>query len=253
MMTIPDLWNSLPAAWPPAALINHRGQSTAAAMLAWMLTLALRNQRAGVRYWLWFIASMKFLFPLGLLSALGEALRPSAVVLEQGPAIAAVAGEVASPFPDAAPSIASAQQGIHLAHAWPLIAGALWFSGVLVVAIRFFRAWRQMRADALAATPFSELTGVPVLTANTVREPGVFGIFHPRLLLPAGILDRLTPAQMDAIFAHELCHVRRGDNLTYALHMIVQTLFWFCPPVWFIGSRLIDERERACDEATVQS
>lgn len=35
--------------------------------------------------------------------------------------------------------------------------------------------------------------------------------------------------------------------------MIVEMLFWFHPLVWWIGARLIDERERACDEAVVQA
>lgn len=50
-------------------------------------------------------------------------------------------------------------------------------------------------------------------------EPGVFGIRHPVLLLPEGIADRLTPAQLEAVLAHEMCHVRRCDNLTAAIHL----------------------------------
>ena len=34
--------------------------------------------------------------------------------------------------------------------------------------------------------------------------------------------------------------------------MMVQALFWFHPLVWWIGARLVDERERACDEAVVR-
>jgi uncharacterized protein (TIGR03435 family) len=83
-------------------------------------------------------------------------------------------------------------------------------------------------------------------------EPGVFGIFRPVLLLPEGIADRLTPAQLEAILAHELCHVRRRDNLTAAIHMAVETIFWFHPLVWWIRARLIDERERACDEEVLR-
>jgi uncharacterized protein (TIGR03435 family) len=76
-------------------------------------------------------------------------------------------------------------------------------------------------------------------------------LFHPVLLLPAGIAERFEPRQVQAILAHELCHFRRRDNLTSAAHMVVEALFWFHPLVWWIGSRLIEERERACDEAVV--
>ncbi len=79
-------------------------------------------------------------------------------------------------------------------------------------------------------------------------EPGIVGVFHPVMLLPEGISARLTDAQLEAILAHELCHVRYRDNLAAAMHMLVEALFWFHPLVWWIGSRLVEERERACDE-----
>ena len=76
----------------------------------------------------------------------------------------------------------------------------------------------------------------------------MIGIFRPVLVLPEGIRDRLTPEQLAAIVAHELRHAARRDNLTGALHMLVETLFWFHPATWWIRRRLLDERERACDE-----
>jgi hypothetical protein len=83
-------------------------------------------------------------------------------------------------------------------------------------------------------------------------EPGVVGILRPVLLLPQGITDRLPAVQLDAILAHELCHVRRRDNLAAAIHMAVETVFWFHPLLWWIERRLVDERERACDEEVLR-
>ena len=54
------------------------------------------------------------------------------------------------------------------------------------------------------------------------------------------------------MLAHELCHVRRRDNFTAAIHMIVEAVFWFHPLVWWIGARLVEERERACDEEVLR-
>jgi uncharacterized protein (TIGR03435 family) len=34
--------------------------------------------------------------------------------------------------------------------------------------------------------------------------------------------------------------------------MVVEAIFWFHPLVWWLGSRLIDERERACDEEVLR-
>ncbi len=74
---------------------------------------------------------------------------------------------------------------------------------------------------------------------------------RPVLLLPAGITGYLTPPQLEAVLAHELCHVRRRDNLLGSIHMMVEAVFWFHPLVWWIGARLLEERERACDEAVL--
>ena len=78
------------------------------------------------------------------------------------------------------------------------------------------------------------------------------GIFRPLLLLPAGMVERFAPQQLASVLAHEMCHVRRRDNLTAAVHMIVEAVFWFHPLVWWISARLMEERERACDEAVLE-
>src|SRR5665213_2229284 len=66
--------------------------------------------------------------------------------------------------------------------------------------------------------------------------------------MPRGIGEKLSTIEMDAILAHGLCHLRRRDNLTAAIHMLVEALFWFHPLTWWIGRRLVEERELACDE-----
>jgi beta-lactamase regulating signal transducer with metallopeptidase domain len=53
---------------------------------------------------------------------------------------------------------------------------------------------------------------------------------------------------MKWMLSWRMAHHRRRDNLTAALQMLVEVLFWFWPVVWLIGARMIAERERACDE-----
>ena len=82
------------------------------------------------------------------------------------------------------------------------------------------------------------MASCPLVSSTAQLEPGVFGIFRPVLWLPAGIADRLDGAELEAVLAHELCHIRRRDNLFSALHMLVEALFWFHPLVWWLGARL---------------
>ena len=49
------------------AILNHLWQSTALVVAVALLTLAFRKNRAEVRYWLWWSASIKFLLPFTLL------------------------------------------------------------------------------------------------------------------------------------------------------------------------------------------
>lgn len=115
----------------------------------------------------------------------------------------------------------------------PEILFALWLCGFAANIAAWWRRWRRMRAE-------------PAMVL------GVFGVFRPVLRLPDGIADRLTPQQLEAVVAHELCHMRRRDNLAAAIHMLVEALFWFHPLVWWIEARLVEERERACDEEVLR-
>jgi TonB family protein len=79
-------------------------------------------------------------------------------------------------------------------------------------------------------------------------EPGIFGVWRPVLLWPEAISLHLDDAHLEAVLAHEAAHVRRRDNLTSLLHMLVEAVFWFHPLVWWMESQLVKERECACDE-----
>ena len=53
-------------------LTNHLWLSTLFALLAGLVTLTMRQERARIRYWVWLAASFKFLVPFEWLSALGS-------------------------------------------------------------------------------------------------------------------------------------------------------------------------------------
>ena len=133
---------------------------------------------------------------------------------------------------------------------WVLLA---WSLGSAVLLFRWLLQWIKLRGLVAAATPLDMEVPIPVREAATAFEPGVCGIIAPVLLLPQGISTRLTSTELDSVLEHELCHWWRRDNLTAALHMLVAALFWFHPLVWWLGGRLVIERERACDEEVIQS
>ena len=254
-MMLPAFWND---AWT-AALANHLWQSTVVTGIAWLLSLSLRKNHARMRFWVWMIASVKYLIPFSLLIAARESLRSAFATPIQRPLLAAAMEQITLPFsqvaPPAAVSFASAtpEAASRLGNLWPVILLAAWLCGFLLVMFSWMRGWLRIRASIRASSRMTLLAEVPVFCSSYLIEPGIFGIFRPVLLLPQGIDDRLSPAQLDTIIAHEICHVRRRDNLTAAIHMVVEALFWFHPAVWWIKTRLLEERELACDEVVLQS
>jgi len=262
------------------ALGNHLWQSTLCLAVAGLTTLVLRRNHAQARYGLWLAASVKFLVPFALLVAVGIHFARPSPILRAAPVggFYSVMDEVGQPFtktaarsrPAEKSSRAAQDAGLRyrLVQGLPAMLLAVWLCGFLAVLIVWWRRWRGMSAALRGATPLREgrdaealrraerLGGIrrPIhlLLSPASLEPGIFGIVRPVLVWPQGISERLDDAQLEAILAHEAWHVRRRDNLAAAIHMLVEAIFWFHPLVWWLGARLVEERERACDEKVVE-
>ena len=239
-----------------ADIFNHLWQSTVFGVAVALVSLAFRHNRARLRYGLWFVASIKFLIPFAAIAAAGGLF-----AWQQAPAslrsvvATPVVRDFNAPFTqlalDPTVAVAAAKQPGWIA----LLLFTVWGCGFLAIAITRVKQWREIRAAVGASTPWT--TAPPVAgdiefrTAPTVLEPGVVGLRRPVILVPAGIDSYLTADQFAAVVAHEVSHVRRRDNLTAAIHMLVEAVFWFHPLVWWIGARLVATREQACDEYVV--
>ncbi len=230
-------------------LANHLWQSTLFAAAAGGLTRLLRKNSARARYLLWLAASAKFLVPFALLTVLGAQLpwlRPVHATHSPSLSIAAHLAAQITPFGgDGVKAPAPVPRAGDVA----LIAfGVLWALGTVVVAARWFARWTQVRRALCASTQTSLRFLIPVRSSSLQLEPAVVGILRPVLLLPQGMEQRLTSEELRAVLDHEACHVAWRDNMAAALHMLVEALFWFHPLIWWLGARLVEERERACDE-----
>lgn len=250
---------------------NHLWQSTLFAGVVALLALALRKYQARTRYWLWLAASVKFLIPFSLLIAMGSHLvRPGHPTESQTGMYAAV-DEMSRPFTKAITLNASTfsmpvqSTTPHLPIA-PL--AAVWLGGIFVVFAFRYAQWRAITNLLRRSTPFSDgrevealrkmeriarmSRRIEVISSPGSLEPGVFGFVRPVLLWPEGISHHLDDAHLEAIVTHEVCHVQRRDNLTSAIHMMVEALFWYHPLVWWMEKQLVKERERACDQNVLE-
>jgi uncharacterized protein (TIGR03435 family) len=263
---------------------NHLWQSTASAAVAALLALALRANHARARYGLWLAASVKFLVPFSAMAAIGGSLGRWFVPAAPISRVPLFAEQIVQPFAPSEFASLPVTAAVPAPSVMPALLLSLWLCGVVAVLFYAWTRWRHVAAAVHSGTHLTEgrelealcklqkkagqearptgvrrwfgwggPPGLPSVVSSTAKlEPGVFGIFRPVLWLPAGIADRLEDAELEAILAHELCHIRRRDNLLSAIHMLVEALFWFHPLVWWLGARLEEERERACDEDLVR-
>ncbi len=257
------------------ALANHLWQSTLFAAVAALVAMSLRKNQARTRYWIWLAASVKFVVPFFLFISLGRWLAVSHPSSNATQSASLYAIDVASqPFtflPSPAPAEAFGT-GAHnsvsaLAEHLPAILLAVWTLGFLLILAGWWKRWHWIANAIRHSVPvrqgreFDAVRGlnhhipfqgqVSIAISETLHEPGVFRILRPVLVWPAGFSERLTDAELEAIVAHELCHLRRRDNLFAALHMLIEAIFWFHPLVWWLETRLVNERELACDETVI--
>ncbi|MBN1868162.1 hypothetical protein JW916_12830 [Candidatus Sumerlaeota bacterium] len=143
--------------------------------------------------------------------------------------------------------------------AWLL--GALAFTcSMIVQQVRLARALRSARAIeegplrvALErlALKFGNRPAPELLVSDTVSSPLLFGLWRPRIVLPASLAETLDSDEIDDILLHELTHWRRRDLIVCWVQLLAQTILWFHPFLWFANARIRHERECACDETAI--
>jgi beta-lactamase regulating signal transducer with metallopeptidase domain len=146
---------------------------------------------------------------------------------------------------------------------------AFWIAGVILLSIRLFSAWlgaqrlkiqgispaepsHQDALDRLQAK-LGVIRPIRLLQSAIVQVPAVIGWMRPVILLPASLATGLTIAQLEAILAHELAHVRRHDYLVNLLQAVIETLLFYHPAVWWISRQVRKERENCCDDLAVHA
>ncbi|HYP26771.1 MAG TPA: M56 family metallopeptidase [Blastocatellia bacterium] len=256
------------------ALVHFIWQGAAIAALYALAKVLLRKRAANIRY-------------AAACSALGLMLAAPVISLfemSRSPAGAHVfveaspAGAQAEPMIAGAPQRASgspastqstslkqwASERLALYLPWLL---ALWFAGVLFFSLRFagglvvaHRLRRRETGPALEQwqgkiRDLAERLGVSrhvrLCESLVVEVPTVIGWLRPVILLPASAVTGLSAAQIEALIAHELAHVRRYDYLINLLQTAVETLLFYHPAVWWVSAEIREEREHCCDDLAV--
>jgi beta-lactamase regulating signal transducer with metallopeptidase domain len=126
-----------------------------------------------------------------------------------------------------------------------------------VAAVRRFQAGRPID-DPEVNRLFNRLIAtlgisrpVQLLSVDGLAVPGVVGVLRPAILVPSSLVTGLTPDQWEAILAHELAHIRRWDYLVNLSQLVIESVLFFNPAVWWLSRQVRLEREACCDAAAV--
>jgi beta-lactamase regulating signal transducer with metallopeptidase domain len=94
---------------------------------------------------------------------------------------------------------------------------------------------------------------VAVRLSDEVLAPCTARLLRPVIWLPLSLLTRTPADQVEALLAHELAHIARRDWLWNGVQCVIEALLFFHPAVWWLGRRIRQEREHACDDLAVSA
>jgi beta-lactamase regulating signal transducer with metallopeptidase domain len=233
-----------------SALLHFLWQGLAAASLLWAALWLMRGCSANARY----VASCVALSAQAALPVLTTLLLYSSPPLRYASNEASVPVRIALMSPTASID-------------WQDWAVRLWLAGVLIFSMRLGWGYLQvaaLRKRGIAADTALRATvsglakrmglsrSVQVLTASLPDGPSVIGWIRPVILIPAATIAGLTPEHLEMVLAHELAHIRRLDYLVNLGQMLVETLLFYHPAVWWVSARIRQERELCCDDIAVR-
>jgi beta-lactamase regulating signal transducer with metallopeptidase domain len=148
-----------------------------------------------------------------------------------------------------------------------LLVVQIWFAGVILFSLRtaggLFLVARLRRRDAkpIAGELLAQCRelqdrlgitrAIQYCESLQLDAPAVIGWFKPVVLLPLSALTGLSEAQLRAVIAHELTHIRRFDAFFNLFQVAAETLLFYHPAVWWLNKRVRAERENCCDDAAL--
>ena len=229
--------------------------------LLWLCELAFGRWVAPRwRHLLWALVVLRLLVPPGLESQLSVYNLRQALLSEEARVEMAAPG-ISMEIAEARRELASIQPARF--HLWGIFL-AVWSCGAVAFGAFAWRRCRKLGVVVGAGCPVDDPRVLAALRrcqrrlgvraapeaveTAAVSSPALMGVFRPKLLLPPGLVGRLSAAELEHVVMHELAHLKRHDIAFGWLTLAAQTLHWFNPLAPLVGRRLRSLRELACDE-----
>lgn len=252
----------------------------------WGLDLVLRKRvRASVRYSIWLLVLLKLVLPvdLRLPSGVGYWLNletrtpapiraavfpPSAMKIESENPLNPPAAIINTSIDNAAPSPPVIAERPSVAQAAPSLTLAgllfgLWLAGVFclagVMTAQFVLVRKVIAGSNEVSADMGELLRrcqsalqmrrtIRIRESKDVGSPAVCGLLRPIILIPSGVIAKLSDEQLEKVLLHELMHIERYDLWVNLVQNCLQLFYFYNPLVRFANGRIRTAREQANDE-----
>ncbi|UQZ84627.1 Regulatory protein BlaR1 [Paenibacillus konkukensis] len=151
---------------------------------------------------------------------------------------------------------------------WFATGSLVWLAGMLslmmyylAAALRFHRKTGASRkldnVEALAVLEACKeklgiTAAIPVYETDCLHSPYIYGLFKPRIYIPADIVTIADSRQLTHILLHELTHYKRKDLWFHFLWTWAALLHWYNPVVWLSAKKARADREVACDAGVLE-
>jgi beta-lactamase regulating signal transducer with metallopeptidase domain len=119
-------------------------------------------------------------------------------------------------------------------------ASAVWIIVAAVLMIAYVVLYLATKSEVRDA----RLIRDNIYVSDRINSPAIFGIFHPKVIVPKGYELR----DLLYIMAHESAHIHRRDNLWRIVAVMSAIVHWFNPFAWVFLKKFFEETELACDE-----
>ncbi|MEI4771709.1 M56 family metallopeptidase [Psychrobacillus sp. FJAT-51614] len=94
---------------------------------------------------------------------------------------------------------------------------------------------------------------IKIIYSNYSKSPAVYGMIHPKIIIPEELIDKLTPEEFGFVLSHELTHIKNKDLVVNTLLMIVKAIYWFNPLIWYSLNQVKQDCEVACDASVIST
>ena|GEM_PF-3367071 len=243
-------------------LVHSLWEIAAIALALQLATLAAKRAGSSVRYAVALVA-MILCIALPLVTAFRLGVHSTTPTMELAAAPAPTMGPIDMSIQ---PPLMTAPQATDRVEEWMPIVVRFWLLGLLVMCVRlgggYLTLARTRRRQAVAGEMVQSVVGslakrmgisTPsvLLVESQFDTPAVIGAFKAAVLLPLGVVTKLSPPQLEAVIAHELAHIKRYDYVVNLVQLLLEAILFYHPAFWWISHRVRAEREHCCDDIAV--